>query len=472
VASDVLDRLLTALDHRRPRTVAGLVRFLQFPSISTQPEHARDVRACADWLRVELEAAGLTTQVRETGGHPAVVGRTQVRPERPTVLVYGHYDVQPPEPLEQWQSPPFEPTVRKDESGFEAVFARGAADDKGQVWAHVAALAAWHEIHGDGGLPVNLILLIEGEEEIGSEHLEAFIAANRAELAADVAVISDTNQFARGVPAITYGLRGLCYMEVEVVGASHDLHSGLFGGAVPNAANALAQMLGGLHDEQGRVTIPGFYDGVRPLSAREKKEWAKLPFDEGGFFGGLGLEAAGAGEFGERGYTTLERRWARPTCDINGITSGYQGPGAKTVIPCRASAKVSMRLVPDQDPSAIASAFERAMRERCPVGVQISFKQHGLAPAAITPIDSPAMGCAQRALEIGFGAAPVLMREGGSIPVVGILKRQLGVDSLLVGFGLPDDRIHSPNEKFNLASLHGGARTAAALYAELAGMRG
>jgi acetylornithine deacetylase/succinyl-diaminopimelate desuccinylase-like protein len=241
---------------------------------------------------------------------------------------------------------------------------------------------------------------------------------------------------------------------------------------VPNAANALAQMLGGLHDEQGRVTIPGFYDGVRPLSAREKKEWAKLPFDEGGFFGGLGLEAAGAGEFGERGYTTLERRWARPTCDINGITSGYQGPGAKTVIPCRASAKVSMRLVPDQDPSAIASAFERAMRERCPVGVQISFKQHGLAPAAITPIDSPAMGCAQRALEIGFGAAPVLMREGGSIPVVGILKRQLGVDSLLVGFGLPDDRIHSPNEKFNLASLHGGARTAAALYAELAGMRG
>jgi len=413
----------------------------------------------------------LTARVRETGGHPAVVARSRARPDRPTVLIYGHYDVQPPEPLEQWESPPFEPVVRKDAAGFEAVFARGAADDKGQVWAHVAALAAWNE-SGGGGLPVNVILLIEGEEEVGSEHLEAFIAANRAELAADIAVISDTNQFARGVPAITYGLRGLCYMEIELVGASHDLHSGLFGGAVPNAANALAGLLAGLHDEQGRVTIPGFYDSVRPLSDREREAWEKLPFDEGGFFAGLGLDAAQSAEFGERGYTTLQRRWARPTCDVNGITTGYQGAGAKTVIPSRASAKVSMRLVPDQDPADIAAAFEGTMRERCPAGVRISFKQHGLSPAAITPIDSPAIRCAERALEIGFGAAPTLMREGGSIPVVGLLKRQLGVDCLMVGFGLPDDRIHSPNEKFDLAALHGGTRTAAALYAELAGLRG
>jgi acetylornithine deacetylase/succinyl-diaminopimelate desuccinylase-like protein len=324
----------------------------------------------------------------------------------------------------------------------------------------VEAALAWQ---AHGGLPVNLTMLIEGEEEIGSDNLEKFVLAHREDLKADVALISDTNQFARGVPAITTGLRGLVYMEVFVTGPSHDLHSGMFGGSVPNPANGLCELLATLHDRDGRVTVDGFYDDVRPLSDAERDAWRKLPFDEKAALESLTLPAG----CGEAGYTMLERRWARPTCDINGLTSGYQGHGAKTIIPSTASAKVSMRLVPDQDPAKVADAFERTLRQRCPKEVKLEFARHGLAGPVLVPSDGPATRLAAEALEAGFGTRPTLIREGGSIPVVGLIKRALGIDTLLVGFGLPDDRVHSPNEKFDLDAFHRGTRTAAVLYERL-----
>ncbi len=455
----MLKQVLKSIEARRGLAVEDLKRFLRIPSVSTKPEHAADCERCAHWLAEQLRETGLVASVEPTGGHPVVMVRNEHREGRLTVLVYGHYDVQPPEPLELWTTPAFEPTVRNG-----AVYARGAVDDKGQVWAHVEAIRAWQE-HGD--VPVNLILLIEGEEEIGSENLERFVASRRHELKADIAVVSDTNQFARGVPSITYGLRGLVYMEVFLTGASHDLHSGLYGGAVPNPANVLCELLATLHDAEGRVSITGFYEDVIPLSAAEREAWARLPFDEAGLMRELGLSALS----GEAGYSTLERRWARPTCDINGITAGYHGHGAKTVIASKASAKVSMRLVPGQEPAKIQAAFEKTLRERCPKNVKIEFAQHGLSAAVLVEMDSPAMKLAARAVEIGFGAKPVMMREGGSIPVVGLIKAALGIDTLLVGFGLPDDRVHSPDEKFDLDGLYHGTRTAAALYAELGGMK-
>ncbi|MGA2229704.1 MAG: dipeptidase [Tepidisphaeraceae bacterium] len=455
----MLDRVLETIDQRRHQSISALTEFLSIPSVSTKPEHVPDMRRAAQWLADQLAFAAMDVSVMPTGGHPAVVAKNKHVPGRPTVLLYGHYDVQPPEPLELWTSPPFAPAIRDN-----AICARGAADDKGQVWAHIEAILAWQAL---GGLPVNLTLLIEGEEEIGSENLEAFVSKHRAALAADIAVVSDTNQFARGVPSITYGLRGLVYMEMFLTGPSHDLHSGLFGGAVPNPANVLGELIASLHDRDGRVNIPGFYDDVLELSDAERAMWAGLPFDEKAFAKDLGLTELS----GEKGYTTLQRRWARPTCDVNGITTGYQGPGAKTVIPSKASAKVSMRLVPNQNAEKIAAAFEATMKERCPANVAITFARHGLSPAALVPIDSTPMKLAGQALELGFGKKPVFMREGGSIPVVGLFKRVLGVDTLLVGFALPDDRIHSPNEKFDLDCLHNGARTAAALYERLSHLK-
>jgi acetylornithine deacetylase/succinyl-diaminopimelate desuccinylase-like protein len=455
----MLDRVLETIDQRRHQSVCALTEFLSIPSVSTKPEHKPDMQRAAQWLADQLSFAAMEVSVMPTGGHPAVVAKNKHIPGRPTVLLYGHYDVQPPEPLELWTSPPFAPAIRDN-----AIYARGAADDKGQVWAHVEAILAWQ---AHGGVPVNLTILIEGEEEIGSENLEAFVSKHRAALAADIAVVSDTNQFSRGVPSITYGLRGLAYMEMFLTGPSHDLHSGLYGGAVPNPANVLGELIASLHDADGRVNIPGFYDDVLELSDAERDMWAGLPFDEKAFADGLGLTALS----GEKGYTTLQRRWARPTCDVNGITTGYQGPGAKTVIPSKASAKVSMRLVPNQNAEKIAAAFEAAMKARCPANVAITFARHGLSPAALVPMDSTQMKLAAQALELGFGKKPVFMREGGSIPVVGLFKKTLGVDTLLVGFALPDDRIHSPNEKFDLDCLHNGARTAAALYERLSHLK-
>src|SRR5689334_9660495 len=309
----MLSNVLQSIDSRRQQSISDLKEFLRIPSVSTKPEHKPDMRKCAEWLAAKLRAAKLDAQIRQTPGHPIVLAKNQHRPGRPTILFYGHYDVQPPEPLEKWVTPPFEPSIRKTEAGTDAVYARGAVDDKGQVWAHVEAITQWQS---KAELPVNLTMLIEGEEEIGSDNLSDFITAQRDELKADIAVISDTGQFARGVPAITYGLRGLVYSEVFITGPSHDLHSGMYGGSVPNPANILCQLLATLHDKNGRVNIPGFYDDVIPLSPAERAEWAALPFEEKQFFDELKIPAGN----GEQGYTTLERRWGRPTCDINGLT--------------------------------------------------------------------------------------------------------------------------------------------------------
>ncbi|MGA2581699.1 MAG: dipeptidase [Tepidisphaeraceae bacterium] len=458
----MLDDVLQTIDSRRHQALAALKEFLSIPSVSTKPEHRADMKRCAQWLADHLAFGGLDVKVMPTGngkGHPILVAKNKHVPGRPTVLLYGHYDVQPPEPLNLWVTPPFEPTVREN-----AVYARGAADDKGQVWCHVEAILAWQ---AHQGLPVNLTMLVEGEEEIGSENLAAFLTEHREQLRADIAVLSDTNQFARGLPAITYGLRGLVYMEVTVTAADHDLHSGLYGGAVPNPANILCELLATLHDADGRVNIPGFYDDVVPISEKERQMWRDLPFDEKAFLNDLKLTSL----TGEAGYSTLERKYARPTCDINGLTSGYQGAGAKTVIPSTASAKVSMRLVPNQNPIAINDAFVQTLRQRCPQCVKLDITCFSHTPGIVVPIDSPAMKLAAEAIEIGFGVKPVLMREGGSIPVVTLIKSTLGIDTLLIGFGLPDDRVHSPNEKFDLDALYHGSRTAAALLERLASLR-
>jgi acetylornithine deacetylase/succinyl-diaminopimelate desuccinylase-like protein len=372
------------------------------------------------------------------------------------VLVYGHYDVQPAEPLDLWATKPFEPTVRNN-----AVYARGAADDKGQTWCHMESLLAWQ---AHGGPPVNITLLVEGEEEIGSPNLKPFVQKHRDALKCDVAVVSDTNQFARGVPALTNGLRGLVYFDlVKLTSAKTDLHSGLFGGTVANPADELCKLLGSLHDADGRITIEGFYDDVVALTPKEREEWARLPWDDKRYVHELGVPKT----HGEKGFSTLERKWARPTLDINGLTSGYQGPGAKTVLPCEATAKVSMRLVPNQDPAKIEAAFERTLRQRCPDHVKIEFHCKGGNPAVLVPTDSKAIQLAADAIEVGFGKRPCFMREGGSIPIVSTFKAELGVDTLLLGFGLDDDNVHAPNEKFDLDALHSGTRTAAALYEKL-----
>jgi acetylornithine deacetylase/succinyl-diaminopimelate desuccinylase-like protein len=452
----MLDAVLKTIEGRKPQSLSALKEFLSIPSVSTKPDHRDDIARCATWVADQLKFAGFETSIMPTGGHPTVVAKNKHQPGRPTVLMYGHYDVQPPEPLDLWTTPAFEPTVRNN-----ALYARGAADDKGQVWCHIEALLAWQ---AHGGPPVNLTLLIEGEEEIGSPNLKPFVSKHRDALKCDVAVVSDTNQFARGIPAITYGLRGLVYFDmVKLTAAKTDLHSGLFGGTVANPADELCKLLGSLHDADGRVTIEGFYDDVVPLTPQERSEWAKLPWDDRRYVQELGVPRT----FGEKGYSTLERKWARPTLDINGLTSGYQGPGAKTVLPCEASAKVSMRLVPNQDPAKIEAAFERTLRARCPDHVRIEFHCKGGNPAVLVPRDSKAIQLAAEAIEVGFGKRPTFMREGGSIPIVSTFKAELGVDTLLVGFGLEDDNVHAPNEKFDLDALHAGTRTVAALYERL-----
>lgn len=457
----MLSSVLQTIESRKHQSVALLKEFLSIPSVSTKPEHAPDMQRCATWIADQLHFAELEVSIMPTGGAPAVVAKNKHQPGRPTVLFYGHYDVQPPEPLDLWLSPPFEPTIRKDSNGFDAIFARGAVDDKGQVWCHIEAILAWQ---ANGGLPVNLTMLIEGEEEIGSHNLEVFVKKHRDGLRADICVISDTDQFERGYPAITYGLRGLVYEEIFLTGPGRDLHSGGYGGAVPNPANVLCEIIGSLHNTNGSVNIPGFYDDVQPITDEEKRQWASLPHDDKQFADELQLSSLS----GEEGFTTLQRLWARPTLDVNGIAAGYQGEGAKTVIPSKASAKVSMRLVPNQDPAKIRAAFEQAVRDRCPKNVKVAFLNHGQAPAVVVPIDTRATKLAGDALKIGFGKEPVFMRGGGSIPVVGLLKKTLGCDTLLIGFGLPDDPVHAPNEKFDIASFQAGCRTAAALYEQLA----
>jgi acetylornithine deacetylase/succinyl-diaminopimelate desuccinylase-like protein len=448
------------LERNRSRFEEQLKALVRIPSVSAQPDHAADTRRAAEFVRDDLRASGIPAELIEfSGGHPVVYGERNDAPGKPTLLVYGHYDVQPPEPLEPWNSPPFEPTVRNGN-----LYARGATDDKGQMFTHLKAIEAW--LKTAGALPVNVKVLIEGEEEVGGANLEGYVAENHEKLACDYAVISDTSQFAPGMPAITYGLKGLAYFELRVQGANRDLHSGTYGGAVQNPINALCAMLASLKDERGRIRIEAFYDDVVPLAEWERAEFARLPFSEAEFAADLGVGQL----FGEEGYTTLERKWARPTCDINGIWGGYSGPGPKTVLPCKAGAKVSFRLVPDQDNQKIAQAVRRHLEQVCPPGITWELESMHGAPAVLVQVkDSPGVEAAVRAIEAGFGRKPVFMREGGSIPVVGLIKKHLNVDTLLLGWGQNDDNLHGPNEKFSLADFHKGIKASAHLLAELGG---
>ncbi len=436
---------------------AALFELLRIPSVSADSRHAPDVAKAADWVEARLSGMGLKVERLATPGAPILYAESPAVEGAPVALVYGHYDVQPPDPLDEWDSPPFEPTVRDGN-----VYARGATDDKGQMLTHVLGVES---LLKDGGkLPLQVKFLIEGEEEVGSENLEAAVAANRDKLACDVVVVSDSSQFAPGVPAVTYGLRGIAYYELLVDGPKQDLHSGSFGGGVTNPANVLATLLSALVDSDGRIQVTGFYDDVVPLEDREREEFAGLPFDEAGFKKQLRVD----GLFGEAGYTTLERRWARPTCDINGLWSGYQGEGAKTVLPARAGAKVSFRLVPNQQPAKVTAGLHELLDPLVPPGAKLTIQEHHGAPGVVFSLDSPFMAAASTAIEKGFGARPVFIREGGSIPIVGTFAEQLGSDVLLLGWGLDDDNTHSPNEKFNLGDFHRGIQASAALWPEIA----
>jgi acetylornithine deacetylase/succinyl-diaminopimelate desuccinylase-like protein len=452
-----IDRVDAYLEAHRGDFEEQLKALLRIPSISAQPDHDADTRRAAEFVRDDLRANGLDAELIATKGHPIVYAESLKATGKPTLLVYGHYDVQPPEPLEPWISPPFEPTIRNGN-----LYARGATDDKGQMFTHLKAAEGW--LKATGALPLNVKFLIEGEEEVGGASLEAFVAGSRDRLACDYAVISDTSQFAPGMPAITYGLKGLAYFELIVRGAKTDLHSGTFGGAVANPCNALATILASLKGPDGRIAIEGFYDTVRPLEDWERAAFARLPFSEADFQQSLGVPSL-EGEFG---YTSLERKWARPTCDINGLYGGYQGPGPKTVLPCTAGAKLSFRLVPDQDPTTLGRLFRAHVGKVCPPGVTSEIIDHHGAPAVRVEVETPGVRAAGRAIEAGFGKAPVFIREGGSIPVVGLLKEQLGVDTLLLGWGQNDDNLHGPNEKFSLADFHRGIKASAHLFAELA----
>ena len=419
---------------------------LRIPSVSTDSSYADDVREAADWLADNVEQAGVEhVEVVDTDGHPIVYAEHGSDPNKPTVLVYGHYDVQPPDPMDLWETPPFEP-VRKNGT----LYARGACDDKGQMFMHVKAIEAY--LKEDGELPVNLKMIVEGEEETGSVHLAPFIEANQEKLAADVVLISDTAMFAPGVPSITYGLRGLAYTEVTLRGPNRDLHSGIYGGAVDNPANALSRIIAQLHDENHRITIPGFYDDVRDLTEEERETYAQLPFDLDRWKDEIGIDEV----LTEEGYTALECISARPTLDVNGMWSGYTGEGAKTVLPSEAHAKISMRLVPNQRTEDVYDKLESHLEELAPDTMTLEFKRlHGGKPVLVDT-ESTAMQSAKEAMTEVFGKEPFFVRNGGSIPVVADFKDILGLDSVLMGFGLDSDAIHSPNEHFGLDRFQKG----------------
>lgn len=455
--SPELDKAIAYIETNGEQFEADLKELLRIPSISADSNYAGDVKRAADWLIAHLESMGLATELIETAGHPLVYAESPPVPGAPVALVYGHYDVQPPDPVDLWTSPPFEPEERDGN-----LYARGATDDKGQMLTHVKSVQSW--LAANDKLPLQVKLLIEGEEEVGSENLEKYLADNQEKLACDCVVISDTAQFARGVPAITYGLRGIAYYELHLQGPNSDLHSGVFGGAVTNPVNALSKMLSALVDGQGRIQVPGFYDDVAELSDREREEFRSLPFDEQQFKDQLDVE----GLSGEQGYSTLERRWARPSCDINGIWGGYQGEGAKTVLPGKASAKFSFRLVPNQDPKKVTEGLRSYLESLLETGIKMELVDYHGAPGIAMPIDSPFLEAAADAVEIGFENRPVFIREGGSIPIVNTFAEKLNAEVLLLGWGQNDDNLHAPNEKFCLADFHRGIRASAALWQCLA----
>ena len=453
--------VLDYLKQNQKRFLAEFCDYLRFPSVSAQPAHKKDLHACAEWLVAHCRAIGLDARLCPTGGHPIVIAKTpraKSKTKRPHYMVYGHYDVQPPEPLELWDSPPFEPRIVG-----RTIFARGSTDNKGQNFAHLKAVEAY--LKTGTPLPCDLTFVIEGEEEVGSESLSSFLKKNRRELDCEAVVVSDTGMPSPKHPALTYALRGIIAFEITLHGPSHDLHSGVFGGAVENPAMALAQLLAKVRDRKGRITIPGFYDDVAPLSKFEREQAAHYPLPDAKLKKLLGSPQL----FGEHGFTATEQRSARPTFEINGLTSGYQGEGSKTIVPSWARAKITCRLVPDQKPGQIRKAVCAHLKKICPPTVRMEIEAgHGAEAYHVSPT-GPQAQAALRALEKAFGCKPILMREGGSIPIVNQFKKILGADSLLLGLGLPDDNAHSPNEKFNLGCFEKGQRLSAYLWQELKG---
>ena len=440
------------VEQNKPRLLEELKTFLRIPSVSTLREHVPDVQRAAQFVADSMKTVGLENiEIISTAKHPLVYADWLHAPGKPTVLCYGHYDVQPPDPLDEWITPPFEPEVRDGN-----IYARGSADDKGQMYMHIKAVEAL--LATTGTLPLNLKFLIEGEEEVGGESVAKFVAENPAKLKADVALVSDTELFAEGLPTLCVGLRGLIYTEIEARGPSRDLHSGMYGGAAPNAVFGLVELLAKLKDASGRIQIPGMYDDVEPPTPAEKRSWEHLPFDEKDFL----KDEVGATQLtGEPGYSVLERVWARPTLEVHGIAGGFTAAGAKTVIPARATAKVSMRMVPNQDPEKIIAAFKKFVADNTPAGIQTEVRVLSWGPAIMVNADHPAIHVAAQAFRDILGKETVFIRSGGSIPIVGDFAKHLGIPTILMGFGLPDDGLHSANEKYKVANYYAGIMTIA-----------
>ena len=456
------NKLQLYVENHRQRFLDELCELLRIPSISTLPDHSDDVRQAAEFVAASLRKVGLeTVEIIPTERHPLIYAEWLEAPGKPTVLFYGHYDVQPVDPVELWESPPFEPRV---EAGN--LYARGASDDKGQMYAHIKALETLRDVHGS--FPVNVKFLIEGEEEVGGESIAAYIPANREKLSADVALVSDTAMYAPNMPTLCTGLRGMVYMEWQARGPSHDLHSGLYGGAAPNAVFGLVELLAKCKNAGGVIRIPGVYDDVAEPSSAERESWRQLPFDEADY---LSTEVGSTALAGEAGYSVFEQTWSRPTFEVHGIAGGFTGPGGKTVIPATATAKVSMRLVPHQDPVKVLALVREFVEAETPPGIQVEVRELHSAPATLVDPDHPAVQTAARALSDVFEQPTVYIRSGGSVPVVGDITRRLGTPTVLMGFGLPDDRLHSPNEKFALENYYKGI-TAVAHFLELLGQSG
>ena len=451
-------RVNAYIEKNQPRFLEELLDFLRIPSISTLPEHKQDVARAAQFAADNLERAGLeNVEVIRTNKHPLIYGDWLHAPGKPTVLCYGHYDVQPPDPLELWESPPFEPTIRNGN-----IYARGACDDKGQMYMHVKAVEALHAAD-DGALPVNVKFLIEGEEEVGGESISEYVPKNRDKLKSDVALVSDTELFADGVPTLCIGLRGLVYLEIEAKGPARDLHSGMYGGAAPSAVYGLIELLAKAKDANGRIQIPGIYDDVTPPDPAEVKSWKELPFSEQDFL----REEVGATQLtGEPDQSVLARVWARPTFEVHGIAGGFTGTGAKTVIPARAVAKVSLRLVPNQNPERVLAAVKQWVKDHTPKGIQTEVRVLSAGPAISVNPSEPAIRTAARVFSEEMGKPTVFIRSGGSIPIVGEFATHLGIPTVLMGFGLPDDGLHSPNEKYRISNYYQGIRTIARFFEE------
>jgi succinyl-diaminopimelate desuccinylase len=452
--------LKSYLDEHKQERLNQLFELLKFPSVSAKSENKKDILACADWLAKHLNDIGIKSSVLPTAGHPLVYGEHISSADKLTVLYYGHYDVQPPEPFELWNSEPFDPLIK---DGF--MYARGATDDKGQLMTHIKAVEAY--LATGTKLPINVKFIFEGEEESAAENLAEFVKENKDMLSADIIVVSDGSQLGKNQPAVTFGLRGVAMVELKITGPDRDLHSGGYGGAVPNPIVVLSKIISSFHDADNHINIDGFYDDVQPISDWEKQEFARLPFNIKDFASKLGLK----GLCGEKGFTVYEQLWSRPTVEINGITGGYQGEGGKTIVPSWASCKITTRLVPNQDAKDIMDKLEAHIRKVCPDYVECQVDKHGGAGAVTVPTEGPWLEAAGKAVETGFGIKPVFKKEGGSIPIVGTFKEVLGLDTLLIGWGQNDDNAHSPNERFSLEDFERGTYSALALIEELAKVR-